>query len=660
METNPAQGPLAPQNKQNSQPALPDIADNQDSADDSNTVHLRLLATSDLHVHILPFDYYTGRPTDRLGLARTASLIVEARHEAANCLLFDNGDFLQGSPLGDYVAQFRGLRSGDIHPIFAAMNALDYDAGTLGNHEFNYGLDFLATALAGAAFPIVTANVQRIDRVGQAMPFLPAYVILDRVVQDKNGNPHTIKVGVTGFTPPQIMIWDRAHLDGKLTTEDIVEAARQVVPKMKADGADLIIALSHSGIGTSETTLGQENSSTALAKIPGIDAVIAGHSHLVFPSQDFTATPEIDPVLGTLCGKPAVMPGFFGSHLGVIDLFLLCDDGKFTVAHHRSQARPIWKRDPSGNIAALTANNSGVVETVATIHRETIAWTSLPIGRTDTPLHSFFALISDAPALRLIAEAQVHHLERLLAGTAFSGLPVLASVAPFKAGGRGGPENYTDVAAGDVLLRDAADLYMFPNTIAAIRMTGLEIEDWLHLAAGLFNQIAPGSADAPLIDPDFPSFNFDIIYGLGFLIDLSEPPKFDLRGKTINRYSRRINSVTYQGAAVDPSRYFAVATNSYRLSVKSEFLAAQQDRLLFQSQDNIPDVVRKHFAIRRPYSADTENRPERRRRFAAMPGTSVTFDTSPSALPHIAGLHPLKLEPTGQTQSGFLRFRLHL
>ena len=183
LEIRRKQGLLAPQDTHSSAPVIPDDENGKD------TIRLRLLATSDLHVHILPFDYHTGLPADRLGLARTASLIVEARGEVENCLLFDNGDFLQGSPLGDFVAQVRGLQTGDVHPVVAAMNALGYDAGTLGNHEFNYGLDFLTTALAGAAFPIVTANVQRVNDPHADRPLALPYVILDRSLQDKKWHP---------------------------------------------------------------------------------------------------------------------------------------------------------------------------------------------------------------------------------------------------------------------------------------------------------------------------------------------------------------------------------------------------------------------------------------------------------------------------------------
>ena len=619
-------------------------------------VHLRLLATSDLHVHILPFDYYIGEGTDRLGLARTASLIETARAEVANCLLFDNGDFLQGSPLGDYIARSRGLNRGDCHPMIAAMNHLRYDAGTLGNHEFNYGLDFLKTALEAAKFPVVAANIRLLGAGGADQTLVPPYVILDRTVRDEQGLSHRIKIGVIGFTPPQILIWDQRHLAGKLRTDAIVDAAKNHVPQMRRDGADIIIALSHSGIEMADAAQSTENASTALARISGIDAVIAGHSHLVFPSTDFAATKDIDPIRGTICGKPAVMPGFYGSHLGVIDLVLTRKRGTYAVRSHRSEARPIWQRRADGGGSALVETHVGLADLILETHRETLDWVNRPIGHTDVALHSYFSLVADAPALQLVAAAQSRHVQKQLASTAFATLPVLASVAPFKAGGRGGPENYTDVPVGDVMLRHAADLYIHPNTSAAIRMTGAEIALWLEFAAGIFNQVPAGSVDFPLINPDFPSFNFDMIFGLRFQIDLAQPPRFDERGALINPNSQRIVGLNFQDAPLDLNQNFAIATNSYRVSASSDYLPKMKNNVIYQSTKTNLDLLLQHFASARspaPIAAPFA-------RFAAMPGTSVTFDTSPKAQAHLAEPGHLRIEPIGLTQTGFLRFRLHL
>ena len=82
-----------------------------------NQAHLRIMETTDLHVHVFPYDYYADKPRDTVGLARTASIVKSIRDEATNSMLIDNGDFLQGNPMGDYIAYERGMKEGDMHPV---------------------------------------------------------------------------------------------------------------------------------------------------------------------------------------------------------------------------------------------------------------------------------------------------------------------------------------------------------------------------------------------------------------------------------------------------------------------------------------------------------------------------------------------------------------
>ena len=169
------------------------------------TVDLRIMETTDLHSNMMDFNYYKDAATEKFGLVRTASLIEQARAEVKNSVLVDNGDVIQGSPLGDYMAA-KGLKEGDVHPVYKAMNTLNYAVGNLGNHEFNYGLDFLHKALAGAKFPYVNANI--IDaKTGKPM-FTP-YLIQDTRVMDSDGQSHTLRIGYIGF--------EQAWMD-KLTT----------------------------------------------------------------------------------------------------------------------------------------------------------------------------------------------------------------------------------------------------------------------------------------------------------------------------------------------------------------------------------------------------------------------------------------------------------
>ncbi|MCV6823328.1 MULTISPECIES: bifunctional 2',3'-cyclic-nucleotide 2'-phosphodiesterase/3'-nucleotidase [Halocynthiibacter] len=624
----------------------------------SNQAHLRIMETTDLHVHVYPYDYYSDKPIDTVGLARTAAHIVDIRNEATNSILLDNGDFLQGNPMGDYIAYERGMAEGDMHPVIAAMNAVGFDASTLGNHEFNYGLDFLMKSLAGANFPIVSANVvtERGASPREDKTLLKPYVILDRMVTDGAGAEHSIKIGMIGFVPPQIMNWDRRHLEGNVSTRDILEAARAYVPEMKEAGADIIIALSHSGIGSADETELMENASVPLAQVEGIDAIMTGHSHLVFPSSRYEGFAGVDAEKGTIHGKPAAMGGFWGSHLGVIDLMLENSGGEWKVAASASEARPISKRNEDRSITPLVESQDFVLASVAKDHEETLAYVRRAVGKTSAPLHSYFALVADDPSVQIVSIAQKWYIEEMLKGTEHEGLPVLSAAAPFKAGGRGGPEYYTDVPAGDVAIKNVADLYLYPNTARAVRVTGAQLKDWLERSAGMFNQVEAGKADQVLLNPEFPSYNFDVIDGVSYQIDLSQPSKYGPKGELEAPDANRIVDLSYDGAPVTPDQEFIIATNNYRASGGGDFPGAKGDTIVFEGPDTNRDVIVRYIVEQGTINPSADGNWS----FKPLADTSVLFDTGPKAKDYLDDLTTLNIEAAGDGPDGFARFRITL
>lgn len=619
-----------------------------------------MMETTDLHVHVFPYDYYADRPSDTVGLARTAGLIDVCRAEAANSMLFDNGDFLQGNPMGDYVAYERGIHGSERHPMIAAMNAVGYDAATVGNHEFNYGLEFLSRSLAGAAFPVVSANVA--TRLGEGATsdetLLPPYVILDRVLTDGAGQSHPIRLGVIGFAPPQILMWDRHVLNGQLAMRDIVDAAQAWVPRMRAEGCDLVLALNHSGIGGAVWAEGMEHASVPLARVPGIDAVMAGHSHMVFPSPAFEGLAEVDAARGTIAGKPAVMAGFWGSHLGLIDLLLEHGAEGWRVLDFAVEARPIAGRAQgeaqAGPPLPLVESSPPVLTAVQEAHAATLAYIRRPVGQSAQPLNSYFALVADDPALQLVCAAQRWHVEWALQGTEWQDLPLLSAAAPFRAGGRAGPCHFTEVPAGDLALRNIADLYVFPNTIRAVRVTGADLADWLERAAGVYLQVKAGQSDQPLLDSDFPSYNFDVIAGLSYEIDPSQPSRFDERGNLRDASARRIRNLCHAGLPVRPDQVFAVATNSYRASGGGGFRGADGTSIIYDGRVTNRDVLLHyvaHHGTVAPLAGGTW-------RLSAPSGTSALFDSSPRAEAHLAAVSDQRIEAAGPGENGFARFRI--
>ncbi|MDZ4093494.1 MAG: bifunctional 2',3'-cyclic-nucleotide 2'-phosphodiesterase/3'-nucleotidase [Paracoccaceae bacterium] len=623
-----------------------------------NQAHLRIMETTDLHVHVFPYDYYADKPIDTVGLARTAAIIESIRAEASNALLIDNGDFLQGNPMGDYIAYARGMKPGDMHPVIAAMNTLGFDASTLGNHEFNYGLEFLLNTLAGADFPIVSANIAKKQGATprEDETLIAPYVILDRQIIDGDGTSHPIRVGLIGFAPPQIMQWDRRHLEGNVTTRDIIATAQAYVPQMKEQGADIIIALSHSGIGAAEASEGMENASTPLARVAGIDAIVTGHSHLVFPSPTFDGFADVDVAAGTISGKPAVMAGFWGSHLGLIDLLLERDGGQWRVVSAASEARPISQRNEDRSVTALVASVHAVLAAVQAEHDATLEYVRRPVGKTSAPLHSYFALVADDPSVQIVSIAQSWYIAQMLRGTAHEGLPILSAAAPFKAGGRGGPDYYTDVPTGDVAIRNVADLYLYPNTIRAVRVTGAQVKNWLERSAGMFNQITPGGADQVLLNPDFPSYNFDVIDGVSYQIDLGQPSKYGPKGEDLNPGADRIVNLTFNGAPIDPAAEFIIATNNYRASGGGDFPGAKGDTIIFEGPDTNRDIIVRYIVEQGTVNPSADGN----WRFAPLPGTTVLFDTGPKAADYLADMKSIVIEPAGDGADGFARFRITL
>lgn len=624
----------------------------------SNRAHLRIMETTDIHVHVYPYDYYADKPRDTVGLSRTASIINEIRAEATNSLLVDNGDFLQGNPLGDYIAYERGMKDGDNHPIITAFNTVGYDAATLGNHEFNYGLDFLEKALAGADFPVVLANVAKEKGASPRddTTFVKPYAILERDIEMGDGSEHSIKIGFIGFTPPQIMNWDRKHLEGNVQTRDIVETAQAYVPELKEQGCDLIIALSHSGIGDADHSVGMENASVVLAGVDGIDALVTGHNHLVFPSPTFADRPGIDVDKGTLMGKPAVMGGFWGSHLGLLDLLLERDGNEWRVVTTTSEARPISKRNEDRSITALVEDDRQVLDSVAKDHDETLAYVRRAVGKTSAPLHSYFALVADDPSVQIVSIAQKWYVEEMLKGTEHEGLPILSAAAPFKAGGRGGPEYYTDVPVGDVAIKNVADLYLYPNTVRAVRVNGAQLRGWLERSAGMFNHIEAGSKDAVLLNPSFPSYNFDVMDGVTYQIDLSQPSRFGPKGEDENPDAARIVNLAFNGAPVTDDMEFIVATNNYRASGGGSFPGAMGDTVVFEAPDTNRDVIVRYIVEQGTINPKADANWS----FAPLAETTVLFETGPKARDYMSDVKGVVIEDAGEGADGFAAFRIKL
>ena len=551
------------------------------------TVDLRIIETTDLHGNMMNYDYFKDQYIDTFGLAKTANLIHQAREEVKNSVLVDNGDLIQGSPMADYALN-KGLNKGDIHPVYKALNTLDYVVGNIGNHEFNFGLDFLQKSLAGANFPYVNANVYDAK---SNKPFFKQYIILDKKVVDREGKQHSIKIGYIGFVPPQIMQWDKLNLEGKVIAKDITETAKKLVPEMKEQGADIIVAIPHSGVSAEPYKALAENSVYYLTQVEGINAIMFGHSHGVFPSEDFKSLPNTDINTGNINNIPAVMPGQWGSHLGVVDLVIEGDKSNWKVVSGKSQARPIFD---SKNKKALVDADKNITKVLKDDHEGTREFVGKPIGKVSTDINSYLALIEDTSALQIISDAQIDYVKQFVQGDPdLDGLPILSAIAPFKAGGRkNDPTAYVDVKKGDLTFRNAADIYLYPNILSAVKITGKEVKEWLECSAGVYNQIDINSSKPQyLINWDkFRTYNFDTIDGVSYEIDITKPARYDGSCQLINPESERIINLTYQQKTIDPNQAFLIATNNYR-AYTGAFPGTGGKNVKFNSPDDLRVIL---------------------------------------------------------------------
>jgi 2',3'-cyclic-nucleotide 2'-phosphodiesterase/3'-nucleotidase len=639
------------------------------------SAELAILETTDLHSAVVGYDYFKLAEDPSLGLDRTASLIAQARRDFPNTLLFDNGDTIQGNALGDYQATVQPVRCGQLLGIYKAMRKIGYDGVGIGNHDFNFGLAYLGQVTGqrldvegvprsvlnkqcpGPGFPVVLANV---TSTKTKKPLFEPYRILTKRIQavDADGKPFeaSVKVGIIGFTPPAILNWDRRWLEGKIATQGLVETAKRYLPEMRAKGAELVVAISHGGLDDSPYSPTMENGNYYLAQVGGIDALLLGHSHQAFPNPSSTVAqfnlPNVDKVKGRVFGVPTVMANLWGKNLGVVRLQLRHDGKRW---HADQDAAIVENRSTQQPDKRYVAADPAVMDLVKDEHEATIRYVKTPIGSADFRMSTYFADVGDVSAIEVVNQAQAGYVRRYVKANLpqYAQLPVLSVSAPFKTGSAG-VLDYTDVAGGDLALNNAADLYLYPNALAVVKIDGAGLKAWLEKAATRFNTIDPEKA-APqeLVNTGFAGYNFDTVTApeLRYEIDVTRPP------------GQRIVNLRLHGKPLADGQALLVATNNYRASGGGGFPGLDGSKTVFTAPDASRDVLIAYIKEAKRLSREA-NGLDRSWRFAQVKTKGpVVFHSAPGKLElaRAAGLENVtQLAPDDGQGKGFALYAVDL
>ena len=579
---------------------------------------LRVLATTDIHMHLTGWDARTNATSPDHGFARLASVIRDARATAPGpVVLLDNGDSLQGTPHGKTARDMS-----ERHPWAALLDAMGYDAMGLGNHDFDYGLEALAAFCAATDVPILSASAVPAPR------HVAPHVILERVVA---GTAQPLRIGVTSVLPPQTLIWNHAHLTGRLTFRDGVEAAADAVATLRAGGADVIVVLCHSGLSDTAEP-GDENFARALAAhVPGVDTMILGHTHERFPDAAHDHLDGVDASNGTVSGVPAAMPGFAGALLAQIDLHLSHQDGAWCVAGHDVRLRDLAQAEPDPEATRLSAPCIAATRARMQAH----------VGQTAHEFHNYFGMLQTGTADAILARSMGDCIAAVVAGTELAHLPLLVATSPYTMGGRAGPEHFVSVAKGPLRARHIAMISPYENTVWAQRMTGADLRAYLETSAQFFG---PGpDADTPLVAPAAPAFNFDMLHGLHARFDPFAP------------VGARLVSLSREGTPVEDDTPFLVAMTSYRGAGGGGF-PGTGGAAAVQTDVSVVDALRTHLAA---HQIGAQRAPSVWS-FATSTKTPVTIETNPRAEAHLDEIAHHAPQPLGLTDAGFLKVRVTL
>jgi 2',3'-cyclic-nucleotide 2'-phosphodiesterase (5'-nucleotidase family) len=501
-------------------------------ADETRRAHVVILGTTDMHGRLFPIDYYTNK-YDNVGIAKVATLVKETRKNDPNLLLVDSGDTIQGTPL-EYFHNKRNNAPPD--PMMLAMNTLHYDAMTVGNHEYNFGLKVLEKARGEAKFPWLSANTY--NKATTTTHYQPY------IVKEVNG----VRVGVLGLTTPGIPNWENVpNYEGLEFKETVSEAKKWVAILRDKEKVDVVAIAMHMGTeedlrtgSTSPSQVPNENAAVAISRqVPGIDVILMGHTHRDVPSV------IVNGVLLTQASR-------WASHLARADIYLeKTRADRWQVIAKQSRTIPVTEK---------TAIDPEIAQLGQPYDKETQDWLGRTIGESPAEITSQDCRFRDTAIIDLIQRVQLE-----------AGKGDVSMAACFNPEAR--------IPKGPVTVRDIAGLYEYENTLVTLELTGQQLKDALEHSARYFREYQTGKSLAELVDQRIPGYNFDMAEGVSYELDVTKP------------FGDRIQNLKFKGQPVEPTQKLRVVTNNYRVNGGGGFTMFKDAPVVYRSSEEVRELI---------------------------------------------------------------------
>lgn len=509
---------------------------------------LTIYQTSDLHGYLYPSNYQNEDEDKNFGLFKLASILDREKDQnEGTSLVIDNGDVLQGSPLSYYVYK----NDGKADRLQDAYNKIGFDAGVVGNHEFNYGSDYLRTAVSASHYPILAANI--LDEEGQPA-FGKAYEIVE-----KDG----VKIGILGLTTQYIPHFEHPDHYRGLTFHSAVETAKKYLPTLRQQ-VDVVVVSYHGGFERDLKTwepseeLTGENEGAALLEAchQDIDVLLTGHQHNRYASH-------VD-------GVPLVMPGHRGSHLAKVTLELEKEDTKWQVVKSSPQLIPVNSQTP---VKASLAND------FADLDEEVHQWLDQEVGQVvnnDLKINDIHqARLKDHPYIEFINRVQMHFTQTDISGTAL----------------------FTNDIAGFgqvVTMRDIITNYIYPNTLAVSEITGRDLKEAIEQSFEYYALDDQGQVQISKdwLEPKPKVYNYDIYDGVDYDIDLRLPK------------GQRLISLRYQGQEVSDDQKLTVALNQYRSVGGGDYSMFSSSQIIREVSRPMNELIAEYMETHQPIVPD--------------------------------------------------------